>query len=274
MAAEIAGKPARSSGGGFQRLVLWLLIFCLLGVVWWLASERNERHFRLAADNGSLVVERGRFFPMGTSRIAADDAKYGKAYGPMQLPPGAKVGDVEYDDQGALDRALFDQLLPWARDAAKKNDVPGAQALLDRASLLPGLSAQQQAQLAGLRGDLAYSEARSQLSEAAKLVLSARRKLELVRDAAGDHALEAGPLALELGHVVDQLAAAAEGKSAPGPSSLPHPPAANPPLVSGPVAPAAPPGSPAGPAGATPPAAASPPAPKAAPSPAAPLPGK
>ena len=233
MPAEAAPPRARS-GGGFQRLVLWLLIFCLLGVVWWLASERNERHFRLAADGGWLVVERGRFFPMGTSRIAAENPTYGKAYGPLQLPPGAKVSEVEYEDQAALDRALFDQLLPWAREAARRSDVPAAQALADRASLLPGLSAQQQGQLAGLRGELAYSEARSELTQAARLVLSARRKLELVRDAAGEHALEAAPLAAELGAVVDQLAAAAEGKvaraaaaaSAPAASAAPSAPAA------------------------------------------------
>ncbi len=265
MPAETPAQPARApaSGGGFQRLVLWLLIFCLLGVVWWLASERNERHFRQAVDSGFLVVERGRFFPMGSSRIAAEDATYGKAYGPLQLPPGAKVSEIEYDDQATLDRGLFQLLLPWAREAAKKSDVTAAQALADRASLLPGLSAQQQAQLAGLRGELAYSEARGELSQAAKLVLSARRKLELVRDAAGDHALEAAPLASELGPVADQLAAAAEGRSARAPAPAAPPNAANSPSTAPPQpAPAAP--------LATPPAAT--PAPAAKPAPPTPAP--
>ena len=231
MATEGAA-PARA-GGGFQRLVLWVLILCLLGVVWWLASERNERHFRLASESGFLVVERGRFFPMGTSRIAAADPTWGKAYGPLQLPAGAKVGDAEYDDQAALDRALFNQLLPWARDAAKKSDAATAQALAERASLLPGLSAQQQAQLNGLRGELAYSEARDELTQAARLLLSARRKLELVRDAAGDHALEAGPLAAQLAAMVDQLAAAGEGRTGrtapPAETRLPPPAETRPP---------------------------------------------
>ena len=259
-------RPVRAGGGGgFQRLVLWLLILCLLGVVWWLASERNERHFRLAADNGWLVVERGRFFPMGSSRIAAEDATYGKAYAPLQLPPGSKVVEFEYDDQAALDRGLFDQLLPWAREASKKNDVPAAQALADRASLLAGLSGQQQAQLAGLRGELAYSQARNELAQAARLVLSARRKLELVRDAAGDHALEAAPLAAELGVVVDQLAAAAEGKPSRGAPAAPAPVAS--PAAPAPATPAPIPAAGASPSGAATPAAPAP----AAPAPVAPL---
>lgn len=262
MAADPA-PPARAAGGGFQRLVLWLLIFALLAMVGWLVSERNERHFRTAAESGFLVVEKGRFFPMGTSRIAAEDATYGKAYGPLQLPPGAKVGEVEYDDQAALDRGLFEQLLPWARDAAKKGDVPAAQALVDRASLLPGLSAQQQGQLAALRGELAYSEARSELAQAARLVLSARRKLEQVRDAAGDHALEAAPVAAELAQVIDQLAAAAAGEvrparpAAPADSVAPAPaPPASAPAAPAPVpAPLAPPPPAAQPPAARPPAA-------------------
>ncbi len=234
--------------------MLWLLIFCLLGVVWWLASERNERHFRLSADNGWLVVEHGRFFPIGTARIAAEDATYGKAYGPLQLPPGSKVTEFEYDDQSALDRGLFEQLLPWAREATKKNDVPAAQALADRAALLSGLTGQQQAQLAGLRGELAYSQARGELAQAARLVLSARRKLELVRDAASDHALEAAQLVAELSFVVDQLAAAADGKPVPAPSRL----STTPPVSPAPAAPAPAPGSPASvsPAPASPAAAA------------------
>ncbi len=244
--------------------MLWLLILCLLAVVWWLASERNERHFRLAADSGYLVVERGRFFPTGTARIAAEDATYGKAYGPLQLPPGAKVTEFEYDDQAALDRGLFEQLLPWARDAAKKNDAAAAQALADRAALLTGLSGQQQAQLSGLRGELAYSQARNELSQAARLVLSARRKLELVRDAAADHALEAAPLASELGPLVDQLAAAAEGRAtrAAAPSPLPAPAAPGPDAGTAPGA-----GTPAD-AGVTPAA----PPPARAPEPPAPAP--
>ena len=210
-----AAQPKRA-GGGFQRLVLWMLIFGLLAVVWWLASERNERHFHLAAANSVLVIDRGRFFPMGTARIDAADPTYGKAYGPLQIPAFAKVPDMEFEDQASLDRALFDLVQPWAKTLAQKGDVANAQVLVDRASLLPGLTAQQHAQLAGLEGDLAWTTAHSDLQQAARLLLSARRKLEQVRDAAGEHALEASAVSRQLVGVVDELALVAEGKAARG----------------------------------------------------------
>ena len=206
-------EPAKKTGGGFQRFVLWVLIFGLLAVVWWLASERNERHFRVAAESSVLFVERGRFFPMGTARIDATDPTFGKAYGPLQLPPGAKVSEAEYDDQSALDRALFDLIQPLTKTLAQKGDVAGAQALLDRATLLPGLTAQQRTQLAALEGDLAWTTAHNDLRQAARLLLSARRKLEQVRDAAGEHALEAASVSRQLVPVVDELAAVEEGKT-------------------------------------------------------------
>jgi hypothetical protein len=66
-----------ASGGGMSRLILWLLILALLGMVWFLASERNQRHYRLAGASGQLAIERGRFFPLGTT--ASDE----KIYAPL-----------------------------------------------------------------------------------------------------------------------------------------------------------------------------------------------
>jgi len=44
----MADAERARGGGGFSRLILWLVIIALLAGVWWLASERNERHFRVA----------------------------------------------------------------------------------------------------------------------------------------------------------------------------------------------------------------------------------
>jgi hypothetical protein len=185
MAAE---APAR--GGGLQRLVLWLLIFALLAVVWWLASERNVRHYALSVQNGQLVVERGRFFPMGTAPVRGVEP-----YIPIPVPAGAKSPAYsEYDDSTALDRALLDVLTGWAREAAKKGEPSSMQTasqLVERASHLPGLTAAQLAEVAALRGELAWEEARGDLTQAAQSAGAALRKLEMVEKANGPHASEA-----------------------------------------------------------------------------------
>ena len=151
MTAEAAPKR---SGGALSRLVLWLVIFLLLAAVWWLASERNQHHFRTVAQNGFLVIERGRFFPTGTA--ASDE----KAYAPVPIPQGEKApSEMEFDDQNALDRFLFDVLSHWADVLAKKNDTRAAAALVERAGALPGLTGGQVQQLAAMSADLSWDDA-------------------------------------------------------------------------------------------------------------------
>jgi len=106
--ADAQTQTARR-GGGLSRLVLWLLVLGLLAAVWWLASERNLRRFSWRPDESVLVIAKGRFFPLGMANIAADDPRLGKVYGPIPIPQGAKVSEQEFDDQTALDRALFDR---------------------------------------------------------------------------------------------------------------------------------------------------------------------
>ena len=211
-------------GGAFSKLILWLLVLGLLGAVWWLASERNLRRFGWRADDSVLVIAKGRFFPLGMANIAADDPQLGKVYGPIPIPQGAKVSEQEFDDQTALDRALFDLVVPWARADAQKGEeksVAEAGRLGDRASALPGLTAEQHQQLAGLRGELSFTAARQELQQAAKLVLSARRKLQTVEEGGGEHALEAGPMLRELEGIQGLLEDASQSK--------PHPTQPNPP---------------------------------------------
>jgi hypothetical protein len=207
---------ARRGGGGLSKFVLWLAVLALLAAVWWLASERNQRRFSWATDDGKLVISKGRFFPIGAGVIASDDPKWGKIYGPIPIPPGAKASEEEFEDQTALDRALFDLVVPWAKADLKAADataVARAGALVDRADALPGLTAGQHQELAGLRSELSFTAAKDELARAAKLVVDARRKLEAVRESGGDHALEAAPLARELEGVQDALEEASQGKA-------------------------------------------------------------
>ena len=195
-------EQAARRGGAFQRLVLWLLILALLAAVGWLASERNQHRFRVAAQGSLLVIERGRFFPTGTAPLPPTD----KAYGPIPLPAGEKPpADTEFDDQNALDRWLFDLLGSWARNAGKKGDGRTAAALVDRASALPGLTGAQIAELNALRADLAWDDAQTDIATAAQLVEGARRKLEAVRQGNGAHAADASALSGKLEGVQNTL---------------------------------------------------------------------
>ena len=165
-------RPARG-GGGFSRLILWLVIIARLAGVWWLASERNERHFRVAVQGNQLLIEKGRFFPIGTGPVAAGD----KMYAPVPLPAGAKPpGEMEFADQNSLDRWLFDALSAWAKESAQKGDTRAAAALVDRA----------------------WDDALTDLANATQAVEAARRKLEMVRQGNGTHAAEASTLSGKL----------------------------------------------------------------------------
>src|SRR5438874_12692841 len=166
-------EQAARRGGAFQRLVLWLLILALLAAVGWLASERNQHRFRVAAQGSLLVIERGRFFPTGTAPLPPTD----KAYGPVPVPTGEKPpADTEFDEQNALDRWLFDLLGSWARSAGKSGDDRTAAALAGPANALPGLTAAQVAELSTLRADLAWDDAQQDIASAAQLIDGARRK--------------------------------------------------------------------------------------------------
>jgi hypothetical protein len=179
---------ARPRSGGLRAAVLWLVIAALLATVWWLASERNERRYRAAAKGAQLEIERGRFFPTGTATIPEGD----KLYAPVAIPKEEKApAEMEFDDQNALDRWLFDVLATWAKDAAKRNDTRTAAALVDRAAQLPGLTGAQVGMLTALQADLAWDDAQVDQEKAAMLLEDAARKLQLVQTKNGAHAADA-----------------------------------------------------------------------------------
>ncbi len=196
----MADAPAKSSGGALQRLVLWLVIAALVVVVWWLASERNQRHFHVVAQGNELVIERGRFFPTGTA------ASTEPMYKPIAIPAGEKApGEREFEDQTEMDRFLFDILAGWAKGQQKKGDTQAASALVDRAAQLPGLTGAQMGQLHSLQASLNYATARDELQQALKLIGSARARLQSVKDAGGEHSVEAAQNLQKLQQVIDQL---------------------------------------------------------------------
>jgi hypothetical protein len=196
----MAEEAKPRAGGGLQRLVLWLLIAGLLAALWWLASERNERHYRVVPQGNALLIERGRFFPTGTT--AAPE----KMYAPIQVPQGEKApAEREFDGQNELDRFLFDVLAGWAKNLAKKSDTHAAAELVNRASQLPGLTGAQVGDLTSLKADLAWDEARSDVVQAGQSLEAALRKLELVRQSRGLHSVEAAEQAQKLRQVLESL---------------------------------------------------------------------
>ena len=53
----MAEQVAPRRGSALQRFVLWVVILALLVAVGWLASERNQHHFRVAAQGSLLAAE-------------------------------------------------------------------------------------------------------------------------------------------------------------------------------------------------------------------------
>lgn len=217
----MADEPKRGSGV-LGRLVLWVVIAALLATVWVLASERNERHFRVTTQSGQLVIERGRYFPTGT-RLATE-----KIYAPVAPPAGEKPqAEMEFDDQNALDQYLFGVLGGWAREATKKGNTRTAAALVERLLALPGLTGAQFAELNALKAELAWDDAHGEVQQAVKLLDEAVRNLKTVAAGKGVHALEAGREADKLQPLADQLRASAPqpGPASSQPAAAPAPPA-------------------------------------------------
>ena len=257
--------------GGGSKLV-WILVVGLLGAVWWLASERNARKFSYEVRGGELIVAKGRYFPTSTAAIGPGDA-LGKVYAGIAPPAGTKpILETEFDDQQALDRALYDLVTGWARGAAQKKDSAGqqqAEELVARLSALSGLTPAQLGDLQGLHAELGWWSAGRDLDAAVKQLAVARRKLEEVRRGDADHAAQATAMLAPLDALALQLTELAAGRGGSAPAAQPAPGNTLPALAS-PAAASAPAVAPAA-AGApvTPPAVAVPaPAASATPSPA------
>ena len=215
---------AKQTGSG-SRALLWLLILVLLGVVWWLASERNARRYNVSSRDGALIVSRGRYFPTGTGVVGPDDAE-GRLYWGIALPPGTKnLIEVEYEDQGALDRGLYQLLSANAHALAKKGDATSfaeADGLAKRLQGLRGLSAEELADLTSLRAELAFWSAGGDVKAALTSLAAARRKLEEVRANGGEHATMAGPIEAELEPIANELLQAGTRFAQPGTGPVPN----------------------------------------------------
>lgn len=182
-------------GAGAKALLAWLAILALLVLVGWLVTERNARTWYLVPDEGRLLVMKGMYLPVGRQAFKTSDPALAQAYAPLVVPPGkALPGERSFDERAALDQGLYDLLAGWAREDIASGDVARLERGLeyvDRAEHLGGISQAQRTDLAALRGESGYYEARRLLERAGAELRDAAEKLRLAAGSRSAHAMDA-----------------------------------------------------------------------------------
>jgi hypothetical protein len=230
-----AAGPAGSVG---KRLLAWVAILLLAGVVIWLLSERNARQYFLLFEDGLLSVKRGILAPVGRQAFKTDDPQLLQAYAPFKPPPTAQLpAEQAFDDRAGLDQALYELLARWAREdiASEKPELlERAMGFVARAERLAGISAAQREDLRALRAESGFFEARSLLERGLEAIRQARERLRLSAQSASPHAGDAGEALRALEPLLDQLhrtskALASSGPRRPEAAPAPAPGTAPPP---------------------------------------------
>ena len=210
----------RPAGAAGRRLVAWLAILLLAGVVLWLLSERNSRHYFLVHEDGLLSVKKGLLLPVGRQAFRTDDPTQLQAYAPFRPPEGAQVPPEQaFDDRAGLDQALYELLARWARAdiASEKPDLlERGMGFVARAEQLAGISAAQREDLRALRAESGFIEARALLDRSLDALRQARERLRLAAQSPSPRAGDAGEALKALEPVLDQLHRAARGLTPPG----------------------------------------------------------
>jgi hypothetical protein len=237
---SLGRRTARTMG----RLLVTLLVVALSGGVLFLLSELNSRSFSLQQVGDHLVVNKGRFLPMGARPYYPDDPEVAEAYAPLPLqgvlPPG--LTERTFNDRESLDRALFDVIDQMARPKLA-SDTPEVLeqglAYLRRAERLAGISPEQRTRLAQMQAEVAFFQARRKLDAARKQIAEALAQLKLAAQSNSRHARQAHTMLTELGPLGQSLEEALRKAVVTPPASTPPPEAATPPAAETPPAPAA-----------------------------------
>lgn len=204
-------KPSErgSLAATFARLLVALTICALLGVVGYLLSNLNQHRYRLAMDDGHLVVERGLFAPVGFGRYQPGDPLERVAYAPIVVPPGEAVEvGVVFDDRSQVDRALFGRLSTWAQQRLQAPDAPTLELgvhYVKRLEALPNLSEGQRHELRGMRADAALRQAEGLLRGVGVALRQARALFEEALELGTTHADRAHHGIVDIEHKLPQL---------------------------------------------------------------------
>ncbi len=196
---------------GLFRFLMTLLVLGLLGLVGYLASERNARTFTLAVHEDQLVVHKGRKLPVGTEPWRPEDPTLAEAYAPVPLhgqQPSQTLLEQTYPERDELDRALFDFLERMARPRISSEDAREQERgvyFLRRAALLQGLNSTQRETLRAMQSQVAWYQARLKLEQARQLVTEAMAQLDLAMQARDPNSQRARELAGRLASPAREL---------------------------------------------------------------------
>lgn len=218
-----------SAGSATRGFLRWVIFLALLGAVGWLLSDRNARTWQLAPEDGRLVVRKGLFLPVGSAEYRPEDAAAARAYAPLVPPPGKALPEArQFAEQSELDRAIFDLVAGWAREDIASGDPARLErglGFLERAVQLPALSTSQREDLASLRAESGYFEAKRLIDRARAELGEAAQKLRFTAASRSPRASDADALLRELAPALDATAAAArEAGAATAPTSTPEEP--------------------------------------------------
>jgi hypothetical protein len=229
-AAPTEERWAKTSRGGTRRLLVWLVVLGLVGLVAALLSERNANSFSLALVDGALVVKKGVFFPVGSRAYAPPDPKLAPAYAPLAPPPGTTLPEEQtFPGRVELDQALFELLARWAKadvESQARDRIARAMGYVARAELLPGVSMAQRQELDRLRAEAGFYEGRDLVGRAMDELRQARERLERTARSTSPHAGEASGAVRDLDASLEALhrAGRALGSQQQVPSPPPSPP--------------------------------------------------
>ena len=222
-------------GSGMKGVLAWVAILGLLGVVVWLAADRNARTWYLVPDEGRLVVMRGMPLPAGRQVFETNDPVLAQAYAPLVAPPGKTLPpERSFEERALLDQALYDVMAGWAKEEIASGDPARLErglGYLSRAEKLPGLSSSQRDDLAALRAESGFQEGLRLLGRAAEDLREAAEKLRRAADSRSTHATDAGVLLHDVEPALEATTSAlrSAGKiakpPAPEPPAAPAPPA-------------------------------------------------
>ena len=183
----------RRAGRAFTRLVVTLVVLALIGVVGLLLSQLNARTFTLQAQDGKLLVMKGRMLPIGSEPYRPSDPVLAASYAPIDLLGGGAAGldGARFEERDALDRALFQFLEGLARPRLVSDDPAVLQqglVALSRMQKLGGVTDEQRRTLRSLESEVAFFQARTRLDQARRDIAEALTQLRLAADSGGRHA--------------------------------------------------------------------------------------
>jgi len=186
----------RTEFGGFLRAfgltLVALVVVGLLGLIGYLLSDINHRRYRLALVDQHLIVEQGRFFPVGFVAYEPEPSALKEAYAPIVVPAGEQVeAGIPFDDRSEIDRALYTRLSTWARQRLSATDsaalAMGIQ-YVKRLEALPSLSESQRQELRGMRADAAFRQGEGLLQGIALTLHHAASQFALALELGTSHA--------------------------------------------------------------------------------------